>query len=141
MMDDNGNIFQDDIFIKLEESKMIFVDFDDDFYQTEVYTYNIDEVFRNVEENMTKKEIFRKLVRHIVCHILKEHYRHKNYVFVMCLEEKTDENIKRMDIEIKVGWHGDHIRITPLYESIRNEIENIYEDDDFDGFFFILIIM
>ena len=36
MMDDNGNIFQDDIFIKLEESKMIFADFDDDFYQTEV---------------------------------------------------------------------------------------------------------
>ena len=57
MMDDNGNIFQDDIFIKLEESKMIFADFDDDFYQTEVHTYNIDEVFRNVEENMTKKEV------------------------------------------------------------------------------------
>ena len=39
IMDDNGNIFHDDIFIKLEESKIIFVEFVDDFYQTEFYTY------------------------------------------------------------------------------------------------------
>ena len=59
----------------------------------------------------------------------------------MCLEEKTGENIKRMDIEIKVAWHGDHIRITPFCDFIRNEIENIYEDDDFDGFFFFILII
>ena len=93
-MDVNGNIFHNDIFIKLEESKMIFANFVDDFYQTEFYTYNIDEVFHNVKEYMTKKEVFKKLVRHIACHILKPHYRHKNYIFVLCLEEKTDENIK-----------------------------------------------
>ena len=54
-MDDNGNIFHNDINIILEEAKIIWADFDcDGIYQTEVYTYNIDEVFRNVEENMTK---------------------------------------------------------------------------------------
>ena len=36
-----------------------------------------------------------------------------------------------LDIEIKLGWHGDHIRTMPLFQSIRNEIENMYEDDDF----------
>ena len=84
---------------------------------------------------MTKKEVFKNLVPHIASQILKQHYRHKKYIFVLCLEEKTEENIKRIDIEIKLGWHGDHIRTIPLYESIENEIENIYEDDDFDGFF------
>ena len=80
---------------------------------------------------MTKKEVFKKLARHIACHILKPHYRHKKYIFVLCLEEKKDENIKMLDIEIKLGWHGDHIRTIPLFQSIRNEIENMYEDDDF----------
>ena len=36
-----------------------------------------------------------------------------------------------LDIEIKLRWHGDHIRTIPLFQSIRNEIENMYEDDDF----------
>ena len=130
-MDDNGNIFHDDIFIKLEESKIIFADFVDDFYHSEFYTYNIDKLFQITKENMTKKEVFKKLVRHIVCHILMPQYRYKNYIFVLCLEEKTDENIKMLDIEIKLGWHGDHIRARPLFQSLRDEIENIYEDDDF----------
>ena len=36
MMDDHGNIFQNDIFIKLEESKIFFADFMGDFHQTEI---------------------------------------------------------------------------------------------------------
>ena len=74
-MDDNGNIFHNDINIILEEGKMICADFDcDGIYQTEVYTYNIDEVFRNVEENMTKKEVFEKLYYHIFIHMLKPYF-------------------------------------------------------------------
>ena len=79
---------------------------------------------------MTKKDVFKKLLRHIVCHISMPQYRYKNYIFVLCLEEKTDQNIKMLDIEIKLGWHGDHIRTIPLFQSLRDEIENIYEDDD-----------
>ena len=70
-MDDDGNIFHNDIFIILEDAKMIFADFVDDFYQTEFYTYNIDKLFRITKETMSRKEVFKKLVPHIVCHILK----------------------------------------------------------------------
>ena len=82
-MDDDGNIFHNDINIILEDSKMICADFDyHGLYQTEFYTYNIDEVFHNVKENMTKKEVFEKLYYHIFYHILKPHYRYKNYIFL-----------------------------------------------------------
>ena len=117
-MDDNGNSFHNDINIKLEEAKMI--------YQTEVYTYNIDEVFRNVEENMTKKEVFKKLFFHIFYHMLKPHFSYRNYIFLLCLEEKADENIKMLDIAIKLVWDSS----MPLGNYIRNEIETMYEDED-----------
>ena len=127
-MDDNGNIFHNDINIILEDSKMICSDFDyHGLYQTEFYTYNIAEVFHNVKKNMTKKEVFEKLYYHIFCHILKPRYRYKNYIFLLCLEEKTDENIKMLDIEIKLGWDWS----IPLGNYLRNEVENMYEDDDF----------
>ena len=80
---------------------------------------------------MNKKEIFIKLFPNILSHILKSHYRNRNYIFVLILEEKTNDNIKRSDIEIKLSWHGDHIRISPLTKSFRDEIENIYVGDDY----------
>ena len=127
-MDDNGNIFHNDINIILQDSKMICADFDyHGLYQTEFHTYNIDEVFHNVKKNITKKEVFEKLYYHIFYHILKPQYRYKNYIFLLCLEEKTDENIKMLDIEIKLGWNWS----IPLGNYLRNEIENMYEDDDF----------
>ena len=59
--------------------------------------------------------------------MVKPHFSYRNYIFLLCLEEKTDENIKNLNKEIKLVWDSS----MPLGHYLDYEIENMYEDDNF----------
>ena len=128
---DNENITYNNKTIILEEAKIICgsdIENEINCYRTEFYTYNIEELFCKAEAFTSNKEIFKILSPYIIRYITKPSYRNKNCIFIFSLEEKTDDSIKISDIEIKLSWHGDDIRLNPLSESLTNEIENIFSD-------------
>ena len=87
----NENITYDDKTIILEEAKIICgsdIENEINFYRTEFYTYNIDELFCNAEAFTSNKEILKILSPYIIRHITKPLYRNKNYILFSLSKKK-----------------------------------------------------